>query len=75
MVDKIRTLYLFKNVRIHLDEVKKLGTYIELEAVIAENDQIPESQKLVEHLRNEFQIPEENISPFSYADLLLNKKA
>jgi predicted adenylyl cyclase CyaB len=34
VVEKIRTLYLFKNVRIHLDRVKLLGEFVEFESVI-----------------------------------------
>lgn len=33
-VHKVRQLYLYKNVRIHLDEVKSLGEFVELESVI-----------------------------------------
>jgi adenylate cyclase class IV len=41
-VRKRRTLYLWKNVRIHLDEVDDLGSLIELEAVMggAENEEV-----------------------------------
>ena len=34
IVDKIRRLWLYKNTRIHLDKVKKLGNYLELETVV-----------------------------------------
>lgn len=34
VVDKVRTLYLYKNTRIHLDDVKKLGCFIELETIM-----------------------------------------
>lgn len=37
IVRKQRTLFLFRNVRIHLDEVEGLGTYMELESVISED--------------------------------------
>jgi predicted adenylyl cyclase CyaB len=36
VVEKVRTLYLFKNVRIHLDKVKTLGEFVEFESVIDE---------------------------------------
>lgn len=36
IVRKQRTLFLFRNVRIHLDEVEGLGTYMELESVISD---------------------------------------
>jgi len=34
VVDKVRTLYLWENVRIHLDAVAGLGDFIEFEAVL-----------------------------------------
>jgi predicted adenylyl cyclase CyaB len=34
IVEKKRELYLYKNTRIHLDEVKKLGKFLELETVV-----------------------------------------
>ena len=37
-VKKKRSLYIYKNTRIHLDEVENLGTYMELETVV--NDDI-----------------------------------
>ena len=35
-VRKFRELYLYKNVRIHLDEVHELGEFLELESVVSE---------------------------------------
>jgi predicted adenylyl cyclase CyaB len=34
IVEKERTLYLYKNTRIHLDKVAKLGNFLELESVV-----------------------------------------
>src|SRR5260370_33014312 len=36
VVEKERSLYVYKNTRIHLDTVKTLGTFVELETVIQE---------------------------------------
>jgi adenylate cyclase class IV len=40
-VEKIRTLYLWKHTRIHLDKVKGLGVFLELETVMEGLDRVP----------------------------------
>ena len=37
VVEKKRKLYMYKNTRIHLDKVKRLGNYLELETVVKRN--------------------------------------
>ncbi len=73
-VDKKRTLFIYKNTRIHLDEVKNLGTYVELETVWG-NDQSSES------LKNEHYFVIESLgldtsksAKESYSDLLSSHK-
>lgn len=52
VVQKTRTLYMYKDTRIHLDEVKNLGSFIELEAVVVDTEKEAADQFnfLVEHL-------------------------
>ncbi len=38
-VQKTRTLYMYKDTRIHLDEVENLGSFIELEAVVVDTEE------------------------------------
>lgn len=38
-VKKLRKLFMYKNTRIHLDEVALLGYFLELEAVVTENEE------------------------------------
>lgn len=77
VVKKRRTLYLFRNVRIHLDRVDSLGDYLELESVVS--DAYP-AAVAAQNLRLIQQELESNLSlmpePLGYADLLqnLNKK-
>lgn len=69
-VRKDREVLLWENVRIHLDEVDGLGTFIELEAVISSTVDEHDSPARLAHLCNLLHItPEETIGE-SYADLL-----
>ncbi|MFA3783927.1 CYTH domain-containing protein [Melioribacteraceae bacterium 4301-Me] len=70
-VEKVRRLYLYNNTRIHLDDVKKLGKFLELETVVSRNKNfaLNEFNKIVSMLNL-------NVSSqirASYKDLLLNK--
>lgn len=44
IVQKKRELYMYKNTRIHLDKVKGLGNFLELESVVLENKKISEKE-------------------------------
>jgi adenylate cyclase class IV len=72
IVRKKRELLLWHNVRIHLDTVEDLGTFIEFEAVIAsDGDRSPEkSAKRISELRAAMAIRDEDLVSHSYSDLL-----
>lgn len=70
VVRKERTVYLFQNVRIHLDKVDGLGTFLELEAVLNEDYLEEESLCLLGELMREFCIAEENLLSESYCELI-----
>jgi homotetrameric cytidine deaminase len=67
VVEKRRRLLLWEGVRIHLDEVEGLGSFVELEAT----DGDPAK---VERLRTELDIPDERLIAGSYSDLLLDSR-
>ena len=69
VVEKKRRLFLYKNSRIHLDEVYGLGTFIEFEVLVKYGKR--QAQKLLEVLSLEFNITPASIVPGSYSDLLL----
>jgi len=69
VVSKRRRLFLWKTVRIHLDEVDALGSYIELEAVAAAESDLQVEYQLVAQLRDAFGITDERLCPRGYADL------
>jgi homotetrameric cytidine deaminase len=70
-VTKRRRLLLWEGVRIHLDDVEGLGTYLELEAVADEDSDLSAEREKVERLRAELGIQDEDLIGASYSDLLL----
>jgi predicted adenylyl cyclase CyaB len=70
VVDKRRTVFLYQNVRIHLDRVEGLGMFLEFEAVMPEGTPDEEGELLVRELMAEFSIREEDLIQVSYSDLL-----
>ena len=74
VVNKKRELFIYKNTRIHFDEVENLGAYIELETVFSnnqkENDLVSEHNFIMKSLGLDVL---EKI-PNSYSDLLISKK-
>lgn len=73
-VEKTRQVWLWENVRIHLDEVKGLGRFIELEAVTDEKG-IEESYQRIETLMRALEIKPEQLVKGSYGDLVAAVKA
>jgi homotetrameric cytidine deaminase len=71
-VIKRRRLLLWEGVRIHLDEVEGLGSYLELEAVADADSDLSGEREKVERLRTEFRIEDEDLVATSYSDLLLS---
>ena len=73
VVDKRRRLLIWEGVRIHLDEVERLGSFLELEAVAAEGSDLVEERAKVERLRDELGIADADLVAQSYSDLLLDR--
>ena len=76
VVRKRRELFFFHNVRIHLDQVEGLGTFLEFEAVVGApgSDGLPvdtsAAHRQVEMLFAEFQLTAADTEHRSYSDLL-----
>jgi len=70
VVDKTREIFLYENVRIHLDDVHRLGTFLEFEAVLGPNDNRQSGEAKVKYLRMEFNIAPADLLANSYCDLL-----
>ena len=69
-VVKRRELWMLDNVRIHLDEVETLGTFIEFEAVVDKDHDTRSCHETIKHLRETF-LPTmgEPVGP-GYSDLV-----
>ena len=69
VVEKQRELWMFGDTRIHLDEVKNLGQFVELETVI--HDQT-EEQAQQEHqlVKDTLEIKEDDLVAGSYSDMV-----
>ncbi len=71
VVKKEREIYIYENVRIHLDRVSNLGTFLEFEAVLNDeyHDRTAEKKK-VHQLMEALGITEENLVSTSYENLI-----
>lgn len=72
VVDKKREIYFIGNVKFHLDTVKDLGTFVEIEAIDEKGDMGRE--KLLEqcsHFLALFKIKKEDLLADSYSDMLI----
>jgi len=70
VVKKKRHIYIHQNVRIHFDEVENLGSFVELEAVINNDDELDANQIKVEQLAAFFGVKQEDLIADAYADML-----
>ena len=69
-VEKHREIYLYQNVRIHLDRVVGLGEFLEFEAVLGDEHPVAISQKLVHELRQRFKITDDDLLESSYGEMV-----
>jgi predicted adenylyl cyclase CyaB len=74
-VEKVRSLYIVGQTRIHIDEVKGLGNFLEIEVVLKERQSEAEGLHIVHTLAKEFGIMEDDLIPVAYADLLHQRAA
>jgi predicted adenylyl cyclase CyaB len=73
VVVKRRRMQLWQSVRIHLDEVEQLGTFIELEAVAPPGSDLTTEHRLVAELRDALGITDERLVALGYAEQLIGR--
>ena len=71
VVEKERRLFVTGNVRIHLDRVEGLGTFVELEAVVTSGARAEDEAPRVAELRRALHLGDDRVVGVAYADLLL----
>jgi len=72
VVDKYREIYFIENIKFHIDEVKSLGEFVEIEAIdkdgsISEEKLLEQCQKYV----SLFGIREDDLLKESYSDMII----
>ena len=75
IVVKQRQLFLWREVRIHLDAVDGLGSFIEFEAVAPAHSDLAEERQKVHELRDAFGIGDADLVATSYRDLVIERRA
>jgi predicted adenylyl cyclase CyaB len=70
VVEKQREIFLLEQTRIHLDQVRGLGSFLEFEAVLADGQSEVEGHEVVAKLTQTFGLRPHDFVPTSYADLL-----
>ncbi len=71
VVEKTRILYMYENTRIHLDEVKRLGKFLELETIVT--DTLDDAKKRFDFLVRILNLPLDKQIRKSYKNLLEEK--
>ncbi len=74
VVDKRREIYFVGNVKIHLDRVRGLGRFVEVEAITRHGD-LKKIRAQARKFQKLFHITAADIVPQSYSDLILEKLA
>jgi predicted adenylyl cyclase CyaB len=72
VVDKRREIYFVKNVKIHLDRVRRLGKFLEVEAISRAGD-VKKIRSQARQFQKVFGITAKDIVAESYSDLILAK--
>ena len=72
VVEKKRTVYIYGQTRIHLDEVNNLGNFIELEVVLKADQDFEEAISIAKEIIETLGISDKDLIKGSYIDLINN---
>ncbi|KAK3869690.1 hypothetical protein Pcinc_025014 [Petrolisthes cinctipes] len=72
-VAKTRTLHMVQHTRIHIDNVKGLGDFMELEVNLQDNQTVEDGEKVAKNLMEKLGVKEEDLLKGAYMDMILQK--
>ncbi len=70
VVRKTRKLYLYEQTRIHIDDVEGLGSFVELEVMLQENQNTEDGIVIAENIILQLKIDKKELVDVAYIDLL-----
>jgi adenylate cyclase, class 2 len=70
VVDKVREIYFVDNVKIHLDRVRGLGKFLEVEAFVPKGS-LRHGRRQAEQMKEMFGVLPEDVLSHSYSDMIL----
>ena len=73
-VRKRRSVFLFGQTRIHLDQVEGLGSFIEFEVVLRDGQPVSEGERIATSLMNALSVRAADLIPHAYVDLLESRE-
>lgn len=74
VVDKKREIYFIDNIKFHIDDVKALGSFVEIEAIdTTGNFTVQTLREQCQKYINAFKIEEEDFIDISYSDMILEQ--
>jgi len=71
IVDKVREIYMWNNVQIHIDTIKDLGYFLEFEYTVNTPDEIPKMRRKLKKMMIQLGINHRDLIAYSYSDLLI----
>uniref|UniRef100_A0A183U4P3 CYTH domain-containing protein n=1 Tax=Toxocara canis TaxID=6265 RepID=A0A183U4P3_TOXCA len=74
-VKKRRILFIYEQTRIHIDEVEGLGSFMELEVCLRDEQTPEDGQSIAEQIMRKLDIKSSQLVSGAYMDALLSAKA
>ena len=74
VVEKRREVFFINQTRVHLDEVENLGTFLELEVVLEEEQSEELGEKIANQILADLNVPQSSLVSNAYIDLLQSRQ-